>query len=220
MRPHSDSCRSRCCCRSRKLLLLRGWLCGIPEWNNSQEREPQHGCLPHDPPLSSSSVAAAICLLCRISWAASMGLGCQLFLLHHQQQQQQQQHGIRSSNSVLGSSSGPKCHSNSLLRFIFPHPQYQDLGQARDLCWGWSWRWRWWWGWAWPLLPECALVKKIYCEDARVSWSWEGGARSWQQVACRSRFHFAGLRPKKGNWVCFSISRTATWPQSWQATAY
>lgn len=23
-----------------------------------------------------------------------------------------------------------------------------------------------------PLLPECALVNKIYCEDARVSWSW------------------------------------------------
>lgn len=37
-------------------------------------------------------------------------------------------------------------------------------------------------------------------------------------MGARSRFHLAGLRPKEGNWVCFSISRAATWPQTWQAT--
>jgi len=38
-----------------------------------------------------------------------------------------------------------------------------------------------------PLLPECALVKKIYWEDARASW----GARS-------QRIPFG----REGNWVC------------------
>jgi len=42
-----------------------------------------------------------------------------------------------------------------------------------------------------PLLPECAVVKKIYWEDARASW----GARS-------QRIPFG----REGNWVCSSIS--------------
>lgn len=42
-----------------------------------------------------------------------------------------------------------------------------------------------------PLLPECALVKKIYWEDARASW----GARS-------RRIPFG----REGNWVCFATS--------------
>lgn len=101
MRPHSDSCR--------KLVLLRGWLCGIPEWNNSQERVPQHGCLPQPTTHPLVAVAVAICLLCRISWAAN----CFFFISSSRS-------SIRSSHSILGSSSGPKCHSNSLLRFILP----------------------------------------------------------------------------------------------------
>lgn len=57
-------------------------------------------------------VAAAICLLCRISWAAN----CFFFISSGSSRGS----SIRSSHIVLGSSSGLKCHSNSLLRFILP----------------------------------------------------------------------------------------------------
>lgn len=85
-----------------------------------------------------------------------------------------------------------------------------------------------------PLLPECALVNKIYCEDARVSCSClgkqRGRERGWGHVASsmpqqqqQQQIPFGQAASpaktgKEGNWVCFSISRAATWPQTWQAT--
>lgn len=131
-----------------------------------------------DPPLRHGALPF-------VCFAAFLWLLCQLFLLHQRQQEQQEQAQrlrvfLCPGNAIrivcLGSFS--PCQDGR-------QEAEQQSGTSTTLSTGRQWqvgvgvavgvgaelgvsvRAR-------PLLPECALVNKIYCEDARVSWSWLG----------------------------------------------
>lgn len=161
MRPHWDSCRYRC----RKLpllppllpaLLFRGWLCGIPEWNNSQSESHNMAARP-----TPKAWRTAICLLCRISLAALPTVPSSSA-------------AARAAGASAASSGIPlprECHSNSLLRFIFPLLGWQAGGWAAErhidyafdseavASWGRGSSWG--WGWAWGECKSTAIVARV-----------------------------------------------------------
>lgn len=114
-----------CCC-------LRGWLCGIPEWNNSQSES-------HNMAARPTPKAERRCHLFALPHFFASSANC-FFFISSSSSSRRGWGGVAAQAAAAGASaasSGPplprECHSNSLLRFIFPLPARQ-AGRRQIAC--------------------------------------------------------------------------------------
>lgn len=177
-------CLLLCCC-----LCLRGWLCGIPEWNNSQSES-------HNMAARPTPKAERRCHLFALPHFFASSANCFFFISsssrkrrkwREEEQQQRLRLFLCPGNAIrivcLGSFSPCQAGRQAGRRQIACGMSTMGVGGSGKSGLGdWSGsklgdeckRAR-------PLLPECALVNKIYCEDARVSCSCLGKQRGREE---------------------------------------